>query len=207
MVRYDPSTDTTYAPLTVFPSTTMEYATSELIQSFTVYSLVDKGSPAPETNTLVVGGFPAYRSYLRFNVPASITDSSTIVRAEVLITQRPSRFANVADTVSILPMVPAAVSTVTDFRRIIDFSADGIFAALDSARVVPRDSGQRVINILSMARGWKNQPTSVPRAVAFRIGMEGAQPAEVRFFSSKAPVALRPRLRLTFQPKTESALP
>ncbi len=206
-VRFDPKTDTTYAPLTVSTTTTIDYATTDMNLSYQAYALIDKGSSAPDASTLQVGGYPSYRTYLRFKVPAAISDSSTIVRAEVLFTQRPSTFANTTDSVYILPMVPAASNTVTDLRRILDLTAEGIFAALDSSRLVPKDSGLKVINVLTLARGWKSLPADVPRAVAFRIGLEGSQPSELRFFSSKASAALRPRLRLTYQPRNESAIP
>lgn len=206
-LRFDPSTDTTYTPLSVAPSTTIELATSDVILSYVVYTLVDRGSLAPDPTTLVVGGFPAYRSYLRFAVPAVISDSSTIVRAEVLLTQRPSSFANVADTVSILPLIPTATNAVTDVRRILDLSADGAFASIDPIVLVPSDSGQRVLNILALARSWSVLPLEVPRAIAFRIAIEGGQPAELRFFSSEAPAGLRPRLRITYLRRSETAIP
>ena len=206
-LRFDPNTDTTYAPLPVSPSTAIPQATSDVNLAYLVYGIVDRGSLTPDSQTLVVGGFPAYRTYLRFSLPKSISDSSTIVRAEVLLTQRPSLFANVADTVSLLPLIPTSTNAVTDIRRILDLSADGAFAALDSTRLVPRDSGQRAVNILSLARSWGGLQADIPRAVAFRIGLEGAQPAELQFYSSEAPAALRPRLRITYLPRTESAIP
>ena len=81
------------------------------------------------------------------------------------------------------------------------------FASLDSSRLVPRDSGQRALNILSLARSWATVAADVPRAVAFRISIEGAQPAEFRFYSSKAAAALRPRMRITYLPRTQTAIP
>lgn len=206
-VQYDPSTDTTYAPIIVQANTTIPLATSEQILAYTVYNLIDVGSPAPPSNTLTVGGFPAWRSYLRFQIPARISDSSTIVRAQLLLTQRPSFFGNYADSVAILPIIPTGTSLVTDLRRLLDLSADGIFAAIDSTRLVPRDSGLRSINVLTLARTWPALPTGVARALAFRISGEGGQPAELRFFSSEAPANLRPRLRITYLPRTEFALP
>ncbi len=206
-LRFDPSTDTTYAPIPVSPSTSIALATSDVNLAYLVYGLVDRGSIAPDASTLVVGGFPAYRTYLRFSLPKAISDSSTIVRAEVLLTQRPSRFASVEDTVTLLPLIPTSTTAVSDMRRILDLAADGVFAALDSARLVPRDSGVRAINVLSLARSWGALPANVPRAIAFRISLEGAQPAELRFFSSEASPALRPRLRITYLPRSETAIP
>jgi hypothetical protein len=206
-VRFDPTTDTLYTPVVVSPTTSIELATTDVNLAYLVYGLVDRGSVAPDASTLLIGGFPAYRSYLRFNLPRAISDSSTIVRAEVLLTQRRSTFANVSDTVSILPLVPTSTDAITDVRRILDLSADGVFAAIDSLRLVPSDSGQRVLNVLTLARSWSSLPTNVPRAIAFRIGLEGAQPAELRFFSSEASPSLRPRLRLTYLPRSETAIP
>jgi len=206
-LRFDPSTDTTYAPQTVSLSTSIELATADVNQAYLIYGLLDKGSIPPDASTLVIGGFPAYRTYLRFSLPKVITDSSTIVRAEVLLTQRPSTFASAKDTVVVLKSIPTATNAVTDIRRILDLSADGFFASLDSTTMVPRDSGLRVISILRLARSWSSQPDDVPRAIAFRINIEGGQPAELRFYSRKAAAALRPRLRITYQPNTLGALP
>ncbi len=207
ILRFDPTTDTTYAPLGVSPSTSIAGATSDVNFAYQVYGLLDRGSTAPDRTTLQVGGFPSYRTYMRFALPKLISDSSTIVRAEVLLTQRRSTFVNVRDTVAMLPMVPTSTATINDIRRILDLSADGVFASIDSVRLVPSDSGLRTINVLTLARSWASLPPDVPRAIAFRISLEGGQPAELRFFSSKASAALRPRLRITYLPRNESAIP
>jgi len=207
ILRFDPTTDTTYAPIGVNPSTSISGATSDVNLAYLIYGMLDRGSPAPDQNTLQVGGFPAYRTYLRFALPKLISDSSTIVRAEVLLTQRRSSFVNLRDTVSMLPLVPTSTASITDIRRILDLSADGLFASIDSVRLVPSDSGLRTVNVLTLARSWASLPAEVPRAIAFRISLEGGQPAELRFFSSKASAALRPRLRITYLPRNESAIP
>jgi len=206
-VVFDPSTDTTFAPQQISPSTIVPNATADVELSYSVYMISDLASPPPGANTLVVGGFPAYRSYLRFNVPSLITDSSTIVRAEVLLTQQASTFGDARDSVGLLALVPTTTGLVTDLRRILDLSAAGSFAGVDSTLMVPAATGVRAVNVLSLSRTWRTLPANVPRAIAFRIGLEGAQPAELRFFSSKAPAALRPRLRITYLPRSEFALP
>ncbi|MEO7520580.1 MAG: hypothetical protein ABIW79_02065, partial [Gemmatimonas sp.] len=206
-ITYDASTDTTYKPIIVQPTTAIAGLPSDAELAYQVYSIVDRGSSAPDASTLVVGGFPAYRTYLRFVVPPRVIDSGTIVRAELLLTQRPSTFANIADTVSIVPLVPTTTDVVTDLRRVLDLSAEGGFAALPSTRLVPRDSGLRVINVLTLVRSWGGQAANQPRAIAFRIEGEGGQPAELRFFSREAAPSLRPRLRITYLPRTQVALP
>lgn len=206
-VVFDPSTDTTYAPQQISPSTILPNATADVELAYAVYMISDIASPPPGANTLVVGGFPAYRSYLRFNVPSRITDSSTIVRAEVLLTQQSSTFGNAADSVGLFALIPTTTSLVTDLRRILDLAAAGSFAGVDSTLLLPSASGVRAVDVLALARTWSTLPTNVPRAIAFRIGLEGAQPAELRFHSSKAAAALRPRLRITYLPRSEFALP
>jgi hypothetical protein len=206
-ITFDPSTDTVYSPLTIRPSTSITDATTDVNFAYTVYGITMKGSLPPASTALQIGGFPAYRTYLRFDIPKRITDSSTIVRAEVLFTQLPSRFVDVNDSVSILPIVPTTTDVVTDLRRVLDLSADGFFASLDSTRLVPGDSGVRAINILTLARQWSALPSNVPRAIAFRMSGEGAQPAELRFYSSHASPALRPRVRITYLPRTQNAIP
>jgi hypothetical protein len=129
------------------------------------------------------------------------------VRAELVLTQQRSRFGNANDTVSLVPLVPTTTEVLSDVRRVLDLAAEASLAAVDTALLVPSDSGQRVLNVLALARTWKTLPTNVPRALAFRIGLEGAQPAELRFFNSKAPAALRPKLRITYLLRSEFAIP
>lgn len=206
-LRFDPATDTTYAPITIGTATLIPNAPSDVNLAYQVYGLTDIGSPGLTPGTLIVGGLPAYRTYLRFNVPARIADSSTIVRADLLLTQQRSTFANAGDPVTIVPLVPTSTDLVTDLRRVLDLAAEGGFAGVDTTRLIPGDSGTRSINVLSLARNWRALPVNVPRAIAFRIGLEGAQPAELRFFNSSAPAAVRPRLRITYLPRAEFALP
>lgn len=206
-VTFDPSNDTTFAPVSINTATTIAGATDDAALAYQAYTIIVQGSAVPGATTLVVGGLPAYRSYLRFVVPSSVSDSGTIVRAELLLTQRPSTFGNSADSVSIVPLIPTTSDAVTDVRRILDLSAEGAFAALDTTRLVPRDSGQRVVNVLNLVRSWRALAANVPRALAFRISGEGSQPAELRFFSSEAVASLRPRLRITYLPRVEGALP
>ena len=206
-LTYDASTDTVYKPIIVTTSTSIAGLPLDATLGYQVYSIIDRGSPAPGVGTLVVGGFPAYRSYLRFAVPANLIDSGTIVRAELLLTQRPSSFGNAGDSVGLVPMVPTTTDVVTDVRRILELSAEGTFAALEATPLVPRDSGLRVINVLSLVRSWSGIQADQPRALAFRINGEGAQPAELRFHSSEAAPSLRPRLRITYLPRTQVALP
>ncbi|MES2524455.1 MAG: hypothetical protein V4617_17280 [Gemmatimonadota bacterium] len=206
-ITYDASTDTVYRAILVPPTTSIPSLPLDVQTAFQVYSIVDRGTPSPLGTNLAVGGLPAARSYLRFAVPASITDSGTIVRAELLLTQRPSTFGSINDTIALVPMVPTNTEFVQDLRRILELAAEGALLPVDSIRLVPKDSGQRIVNLINLVRRWPLYPASQPRALAFRIGGEGAQPSELRFFSSEAAPSLRPRLRITYLPRTQAALP
>jgi hypothetical protein len=206
---FDPSTDTTYIPLDVVPSTSLLGAERDevLRLAYTVYTLPVRGPAPPPAGTLRVGGFPAQRAYLRIAIPAAIIDSSAIVRAELLLTQRPADGPDRGDTVGVQPFVGISRAGINDLYFATALAANGLLAGVDSVRLVPRDSGQRVINIVRLVRGWTTLDDDVPRFVALRIGGEGTQGAQVLFHGGSAPAGLRPRLRLTYLPRTEITLP
>ena len=207
-VTFDESSDTTYTPIAVQTSTIVSGATTtDASLAYEVYTILDRGSATPGGSLLAVGGIPGYRSYIRFAVPGNVLDSSTVVRADLLLTQQPSSFANASDSVRVVPLVPASSDAVTDVRRILELSVEGTFASLSPTALVPSDSGQKAINVLNLVRSWGALPSNVPRAVAFRIEFEGAQASQLLFFSSEAAPSLRPRLRITYLPRAERGVP
>src|SRR5690606_703294 len=156
--------------------------------------------PAPD-GQLQLGGYPAERAYLRFEVPRKFIDSSTIVRAELLLTQVASPIARTTDTVFIEPLVPTTTNLVTDLRRVLDLALIGAFVGVDSTRVLPAESGTAAINILGIVRSWRFLPPNVPQAIGLRIAGEGSLAIDVRFLSSRiATGTQRPRLRITYLP-------
>jgi hypothetical protein len=207
LLSFDPTTDTTYIPVGVPPKSSVLAVSAEQTLANTVYSVSNSTTPDAGLQTLQVGGFPSRRAYLRFLLPALIRDSSTVVRAELLLTQRQSFGVDQRDSITVVPMVSTATTRVTDVRRAMDLAAEGIFAGLDSIRLVPGDSTTRTLNVLTIVRNWGVLDSSVVRAIVFRSSNEGAEPAEARFYSSEAPAALRPRLRITFLRKVLGALP
>ncbi|MDQ6611379.1 MAG: hypothetical protein M3Y64_03015 [Gemmatimonadota bacterium] len=207
VLSFDPSTDTTYAPIRVAPVTVLTGATSDVILAHTIYTLTNKLPADAGTQTLTVGGWPSRRSYLRFSVPSYIVDSSTIVRAELLLTQRASPGVDRTDSIAVVPLIGTATNLVTDVRRAIDLAAEGIFNGLDSLRTVPGDSGAKKLNVLALVRSWAVLPANITRAIVLRSSNEGAEPAEVRFYSAEGPAAFRPKLRITYLPRVDRAVP
>jgi hypothetical protein len=64
-----------------------------------------------------------------------------------------------------------------------------------------------VFPVVNLVRAWRSLPSNTPRALVLRAALEGAQAAEVRFYSIEAPAGLRPRLRLSYVPRTNFGLP
>lgn len=208
-LTFDPASDTLYRPLDITPSTVLPGAERDdvLRLSYTVYTLAARGALPRIAGTMRVGGFPAQRPYLRIDLPSSIIDSSTIVRAELVLTQAPSGGADRGDTIAVQPMVGIARQGITDPYFATALAVDGRLAGVAPLGLVPRDSGQRVFNIVTLVRGWRALDRDVPRFIALRIGNEGATGANVLFYDRTAPLAVRPRLRITYLPRTEITLP
>src|SRR5207253_10270060 len=78
------------------------------------YTVVAKAPAAAPPGLLAVGGLPARRAYLRFDIPSRIIDSATVVRATLLLNQLPNSALDPSDTVEILPQVVLAGKVVTD---------------------------------------------------------------------------------------------
>jgi hypothetical protein len=169
-------------------------------------------------HALVVGGVPGRRSYLRFDLPSGIVDSTSVVRATLLLTQYPNRLAaRGADTVSLYPQPVAASEQVTDLKHaaalltpIFSPDLEPIFR-LDSLRAPPNDSGEVAIEVIGAVQVWRaTQPERASRALVLRIPPtnEGVRQDEFFFFSTEAPEArLRPRLRIVYVPRVGIGLP
>ena len=169
------------------------------------FQLIVKAPPPPPPNVLRLGGVPGERGYMRFDIPALINDSSTIVRAQLVLTQRPNpEGAASADTGAVQVFALAAGGVLTDLNRVLLF----LSASFDSTRVVPADSGVRNFEIIEIVRSWRGTTAErTPRAVALRATTEGATAWQVDFYSNEAPVAVRPRLIITYVPQPAPRIP
>jgi hypothetical protein len=207
-LRIVASTDTAAAPVIVNPISRTPTGADFLSGPLADYTIVLRGQTTASSTRLGVGGVPSRRTYLHFNVPTRIIDSTTIVRASLLMTQVPNRTINVRDSIHVYGLAVLASPVVSDVRTALQFvSAPGAFG-LDSIKAAPGDSGVRSFEIVNLVRTWKNQPvTASPRSIALVSAVEGQLPGEIDFFSSKAPIAVRPRLRITFVPQTSYGVP
>jgi hypothetical protein len=201
-----PNSDTLATRVTVSPQTFSPVDPVYLRFPLSDFQITVVGG-APAANVLRVGGAPARRVLLQFDIPSRIVDSTVVVRASLLLTQRRSTAPEAGDTVA-LQIVPIVASAqVTDLHTKLEF-AGGSFFPVDSQLVVPKDSGVVSLEMVRLLRAWKGQSTtSTPRTAALFLSSEGIKLSSFDFFSTEAAPALRPRLRITYVPRVNSGQP
>lgn len=172
------------------------------------YMLILDGTPPPPPQALAVGGLPASRVYLRFDLPPGVVDTTTVVRATLILTQRPSPGLFARDTIGIAPRSVAAAPSV-DVGKAALLLAPAAAFNIAPILLTPQDSGQRRFDIVNLVQAWKvTDSTRVQRAIVLQAGQEGLAPQQAWFYSTEAAVdSLRPRLRLTYIPSARFGLP
>jgi hypothetical protein len=212
VLSYRGTPDTTVAPLTNNPLSNYPAGTLEegIRQGLTNYSIVAKNALPQFSNTMQVGGNPGRRAYLRFNVPSHIVDSSTIVRATLVLTQRPIPYGDLRDTMTIQAQVVLANPQITDLRHAADIISSPGLDVNDSLLISPRDSGQKTIDMFLLLRAWRTQDALLyppPRAVVLRASPENVLPFEASFFNSTTGPSLRPFMKISYVPTITIGVP
>ncbi len=207
-MSYDPSPDTAIKAISVPPESRTPTDQTILSQDLTDYSVVALGDPPPPPGAIASGGFPARRAFLRFDIPSRIVDSSTVLRATLMLTQRPLPDAvRASDSVVVYPQLVLASTAVSDVGRSAGIIANA-GAGADSVKAVPASGDLRTFEIVSFVRQWRTlagQPTQ--RALVLRSGLEGFGPGQIQFHSTEAPAELRPRLRLSYVARVGFGVP
>jgi len=198
--------DTLTAPLTVLPFSRTPVGEAIRAANLSDYTLIAKAPPPAPPSVLAVGGLPARRVYILFDIPSNIIDSATIIRATLLLNQLPNTGIDPTDTVAFLPQVVLAGKAVTDPAK-----AAQIIGAIsvDTLRLRPGDAGPANVELASAIAIWRTvKPDTLSRAIVLKSVSEGNSPLELRFSSSEDVVAaLRPRLRISFTSKVPLRLP
>ena len=206
-ISYDPSPDTSVKALINSESSLTPTDNPTLRNDLTDYQLVAKGQGAGAGNLLGIGGLPAQRAYFRFNIPSRLVDSTTIVRATLLLTQIPTSSVDATDSLTIYPQVVRASIDLADVVRSAGILSPPV-TELDSLRIRPNDSGQRAIEMVGALRQWQAVgPKTLQRAIVLRSATEGASAPSVLFYSTEAAPSQRPRLRITYVNKVEFGIP
>ena len=146
-----------------------------------------------DTTLLTVGGEPAARTLLRFNLPARIRDSADIVRATLELTP--------VVPISGLPTDPARLRARTVLSDL------GAKSPLESRifapdTLQPGTSGLVEVEVVRLVQlGWIANPL-LPTAFMLSLApeLEGACFSRPVFYSTRAAdPAVRPRLRISYQ--------
>lgn len=209
LVYVSVATDTVPEPDTLvytrfsFPGNSLTPAVPPaLAADLTDYHIVVQAPSHLAPATLAVGGLPGSRVYLRFDIPAWVTDSVGVLRAQLQLVQDPVSGVGANDSLRLDGhLVVANTEAVSLHRAATLLSSAGIFVA--SKFIVPSASDTIKLNVNNLIRQWNtNNPARAnPTAIILRSHLEGATPAALRFHSSAAAdPALRPKLLLTYTP-------
>ncbi len=210
VVRYYVSPDTAIHQVVVSPYSKTPLEPAVLANDYRDYAVVARNAlPAAGPLAISTGGVPARRAYLRFVVPQWLLDSTTLVRATLMLTQVPTLGFDQNDSVTVIGQAVAATGLISDlYRSSLILLPAGLFVS-DSIRVAPADGGLRTIELNALLRLWKEQTgvDAPQRAIVLRMKEEGLHGAEVRFFNTKADASLRPRLRVSYIPRVDFGVP
>ena len=202
------SADTAIKPLTFTPFSKTPTDSVSLQLLLADFQLVVRTPPGGPPQSLLVGAIPTKRTYMRFLIPKSILDSSSVVRATLLLTQMPNRGLGPLDTVKVVTHIGIGGTAITDPEQAARLIAASELTLVDTLRVAASDTGSREIDIAPILRIWRAQGDTLgPRAIVLRSGREGVSAAQAWFFSTESTPGLRPRLRISYTPANPFGLP
>jgi hypothetical protein len=150
----------------------------------------ENAPPAPPPNALAVGNLPSARTLLRFSLPRSIADSTTVVRATLFLTPTGPVTGAAGENLFI-----HAVPVLRDFAEKSILLPDTGISGFGRTRVGSSDTV--AIEIVRLLQLWRGAPDSFPRALVLRNSLESFSHAEMYFARHDAGAAA-PRLRVTF---------
>ena len=212
-LRYDPApSDPALGAVTLPPRSKTPASDRRLATDFTDYVIAAVGQPPLPPDVFGVGGIRGRRTYIRFTLPARFADGVTIVRATLVLHQVPTPAYGFTDSLTIVPNVVIARSNVVEIAKaamITDTTLSGgsIFG-LPAFRTFPTDDDEERIELVGVARFWTSiASTNVPQAIVLRAFTEGRSAAEARFYSTLAAPGLRPRVLISFLPRSEFGIP
>jgi len=212
---FRPSADGSVSLLRQGPESRTPTDNRQLQIDLSSFTVIARGTPPPTDPVITVGGLPARRSHLRFAIPPEILDSSLVLRATLVLTQRPVRGYLASDTLGLQPLAVVTSEAVRDLPRRMLFASNAfspftgrpVLAATPLA-VAPQDSGEYEIQIAELLGTWRtsNGIGFLPELV-LAAAFEGATPLQAQFYSAEAPAALRPKLRLSYIRRINFSIP
>lgn len=204
-LRFRVSADTSIAPFVLAPFSKTPVDDPVVSNNLGDYTVFARRPPEGGPTELDVGGMPVRRAYFRFDIPSNILDSSTIIRATLLLNQVANPLLDPTDTVFVLPQLVLAGAAVTDPVKAAQITTG---LGIDTVKVRPGDAGLTLVELSAAFQVWRAvKATESPHAIVLRARNEGTSPLQVRFSSLEAAPALRPRLRISFTKEVPLGLP
>jgi hypothetical protein len=184
------------------------------IRSLADYVLVLEGAPPPPAGVLAAGGIPSSRIFIRFDIPPSLIDSSTtIVRANLEMHQQGNDLYASDDTLAIVTRIVRATKAIEDPAQAAVLSVDPIAIsqsfAVPEVRVSPSETRVDTIPLAHILLFWKAEgPETLQRSIVLQSSSQGLDPRRYYLYSSDAAdESLRPKLRITYIPRSGFGLP
>jgi hypothetical protein len=157
-------------------------------------SYVHPPLPAPDPNSLNIGGAPAARTLIRVNLPGSIVDSSSVVRAMLILVPTEPVLGITGDSVIIL-----AEALAYDLGAKSSIVVSPLDSAGQGALGTPVGWTDTVrVEVTHIVRAWKSSAT-LPHTISLRVLPEAGSIAEARFNSSRSPVG-QPVIEISYVP-------
>ncbi len=204
-LRFRVSADTTVQPLAVPPLSATPTDDEIVKRNLRDYTVFARRPPPGDPSEIQLGGIPPRRGYMRFDIPANLLDSSTVIRATLLLNQIPNPLLDPTDSVLVIPLVGVAGVAVEDPTKAAQIFTD---VGLDTLRTRAGDSGLKLVELGRAFVVWRSlKPAETPHAIVLRTQSEGRSPLEVRFSSLEAAPNLRPRLRISYTSDVPLGLP
>lgn len=182
------------------------------LASFTVAAV---GTPEPAANILTVGGIPGRRVLMEFALPDALLDSVTVVRATLTLHQRGVEGYLQKDTLFLNPLAVVASDLLQSLDRRLQLAGNVVspltgspVLPTDPLRIVPGNTGPVEIPIAGLVGALRIRGQQVLAPVlVLAYTLEGTLPVRAEFFSSEAPEALRPTLRLSYIRRLDQTRP
>jgi hypothetical protein len=179
------------------------------------YDLVLKGTPPPAAGILAAGGIPGSRIYMRFSVPSALIDSSaTIVRANLILHQLANvdfGTADTADTILLQTGVVQASPGVTNIAAATLLAAPPGSLGITGVPTInfrPEVARPDTIPLVGVFSLWRRLgPLRSQRAIVLESTGEGIEPRQYLFYSNTAADSLKPRIEISFIPRSGFGLP
>lgn len=125
-------------------------------------------TPATPAGALIIGGLPSARAFLRVEIPSRILDSSTIVRATLVLVPRSPAAGAVGDTLQLV-----ATGITADFGAkspLVQVPVDSLVLRIGRVAIGSADTIR--LDVTDLLRGWTASPDR-PRTIVIRAVPEG----------------------------------